>query len=120
MPESTTACVPALAISTCDTSSPTTSSTKARPRRSAMADRQMLPVHTKRMEKGGASADGRLTSTVCGSVRPRAAGDSSQGLPEDHEVEGQRPVLHVAYVDAYGVVPGEIGAAADLPEPREA
>src|SRR3954451_11266854 len=42
------------------------------------------------------------------------------GLPEDHEVERQRPVLDVADVDPHRVVPREVGPAADLPEPGEA
>src|SRR3712207_4917238 len=54
------------------------------------------------------------------SVRSGTAEDGPHGLPEDHEVEGQRPVLHVARVGPHGVVPREVRAPADLPQTGDA
>src|SRR3954452_3418916 len=120
MEDPTTACVPALTIRTWPASSPNTSARNARPNRSANAERQMFPVQTSSTVNGGESDDERLTATLCGSVRPGTAQDRPDRLPEDHEVKGQRPVLHVADVDAHRVVPGEIGSPADLPEAGKA
>src|SRR3954447_25863261 len=53
------------------------------------------------------------------SVGPRTPQDRSESLPKDHEVERQRPVLDVANVDPYRVVPGQVGAAAHLPQASE-
>src|SRR3954447_24659299 len=96
----------------------------------------MLPVQTNSTVKTAVRAPGAVTGPVCtsasptlrsttpagtaaGSVGAGAAEDRAHGLPEDHQVEGERPVLDVADVDAHRVVPGEVRAAADLPEPGE-
>src|SRR5688500_14783807 len=78
----------------------------------------MLPVHTSNTVKA-TSRPGWITGTLRRSVRPGAAHDGPDRLPEDHEVEGQRPVLDVADVDAHGIVPGEVRPAAHLPEAGE-
>src|SRR4051812_16730814 len=84
-----------------------------------MADRQMLPVQTSRTVKA-ASGGWAGTRTVCRAVRTRTAQDGPHGLPEDHQVEGERPVLDVADVDAHRLVPRQVRAAADLPEAGDA
>src|SRR3712207_1647163 len=50
------------------------------------------------------------------SVRPRTAQDSASGAPEDHQVQGEGPVLHVAHVQLHGLVPAQVRATADLPQ----
>src|SRR3954447_15009929 len=94
----------------------------------------MLPVQTNSTVKTAVRAPGAVTGPVCtsasptlrsttpagtaaGSVGAGAAEDRAHGLPENHQVEGERPVLDVADVDAHRVVPGEVRATADLPEP---
>src|SRR5690349_19668451 len=79
----------------------------------------MLPVQTSRTVSAG-SGGWAGTRTVCRSVRTRTAQDGPHGLPEDHQVEGEGPVLDVADVDAYRLVPGEVGASADLPQAGDA
>src|SRR3954451_16375387 len=105
----------------------------------------MLPVHTNSTVNSALRCWASVTGTVCAcaresgtstpwlsgststvgrscrsaSVGPGAADDGADGLPKDHEVEGQRPVLDVAHVDAHRVVPGEVGATADLPQAGE-
>src|SRR5215468_1143889 len=54
------------------------------------------------------------------SVSTRAPYHGERRLPEDHEVESQRPVLHIAKVQPDRLVPGEITATADLPQTGEA
>src|SRR5215212_9911859 len=75
----------------------------------------MLPVQTS-STVNAASGPGWVTGTLCGSVRPGPAEHRPHGLPEDHEVEGQRPVLDVPDVDPHRVVPREVRAATDLPQ----
>src|SRR5947208_3024355 len=77
----------------------------------------MFPVQTSRMLKAEDVCPGMTGSLR--SVRPGAAQHRAGGLPENHEVERERPVLDVADVDAHRVVPGEIRAAADLPQAGE-
>src|SRR3954454_9503458 len=79
----------------------------------------MFPVQTSRTVRAG-SGDLPGTRTVCRSVRTRAAHDGAHGLPEDHQVERERPDLDVADVDAHRLVPREVAAAADLPEAADA
>src|SRR5687768_12225622 len=79
----------------------------------------MLPVHTSSTVKA-ASRPGWITGTLCRSVRPGPAQNGADGLPEDHEVERQRPVLDISDVDPHRVVPREVRPTADLPEPGEA
>jgi hypothetical protein len=74
-----------------------------------MAERQMLPVHTSRIVKAAGTGDGSITGTLSRSVGPRAANDSPDRLP----------VLDIPDVHAHGIVPGQVGAPADLPQPRE-
>jgi len=40
-------------------------------------------------------------------------------LPQNLQIEGERPVLDVAKVEANGVIAFQVGASADLPEPGE-
>src|SRR5882724_2258588 len=54
------------------------------------------------------------------SVRAGAPDDGEGRLPEDHQVKGEGPVLHVTQVQPDRLVPGEIAATADLPQPRYA
>src|SRR3954447_4799589 len=54
------------------------------------------------------------------SVGAGASDDRADGPRKDHEVERQGPVLDVAHIKAHGVIPGEVRASADLPQPRDA
>jgi hypothetical protein len=61
---STTAWMPALTSCTCAAARPITSARKARPGRSAIAERQMLPVHTTSTVKTGRPDSGADTGRV--------------------------------------------------------
>src|ERR1700760_3046421 len=50
------------------------------------------------------------------SVGARALEHGGGGLPQDLQVERVRPVLHVADVEPDGLVVGQVGTAADLPQ----
>src|SRR3954447_18303925 len=54
------------------------------------------------------------------SVRPARRQDGEDRLPEDLQVERERPVLDVVEVEPDAVLPGQVGPAADLPQPRDA
>src|SRR3712207_7089779 len=43
----------------------------------------------------------------------------STRLPQDHEIHRDRPVVDVAQVEPHGLVPAEVGPAADLPQAGE-
>ena len=43
-----------------------------------------------------------------------------EGLPQDQQIERERPVLHVSQIKAQGVLTAEIRAAADLPQAGQA
>src|SRR5215472_1262731 len=51
-----------------------------------------------------------------GSVRTVPAGDCRPRLPQDEQVERERPVLDVAKVQPDRFLPGQIGPAVDLPQ----
>src|SRR5450631_508869 len=50
------------------------------------------------------------------SVRTATSQHGAGGLPQDHEVNSRRPVLHVVEVEAHGLFPRQIRATADLPK----
>src|SRR5215831_10597279 len=52
-------------------------------------------------------------------IGARALEHCRPGLPEDLQVEGQRPVLHVTQVKPDRLVPGKIRPSADLPQPGD-
>ena len=49
-----------------------------------------------------------------------APDDSGARLPEDLEIEGERPVLHVAKVEPHGILSAQVGSSVDLPESCQA
>src|SRR5262252_3616149 len=51
-----------------------------------------------------------------GLVGARAVEHCRPGLPEDLQVEGQRPVFDVTHVKPDRLVPGQVRAPADLPQ----
>src|SRR5690606_4377335 len=67
----------------------------------------------------GPGTPGRSPDAAERSVGAGSSENRSHGLPQDHEIERQRPVLHVADVDADGVLPGEVRTPADLPQTAE-
>ena len=62
----------------------------------------------------------RWVRLVNHSVRSGSPDDHCERLPENLQVERERPVLHVPEVQAHGLVPGQVGAAAHLPQAGEA
>src|ERR1035438_10801440 len=56
---------------------------------------------------------------VTWSVGPAALDHSGAGLPQDLEVQSERPVLHVPQVEPDGVLPAQVGSPVDLPEPGQ-
>ena len=101
-----------------------------RPRRSApprasrlrsCAPRRQPIGHSRRARSLRASdahlgvASGSLGGTRF-SRRRGCASDGADGLPEDGEVGGERPVLDVVEVEPDAVLPGQVGASADLPQ----
>src|ERR1700676_5136356 len=54
------------------------------------------------------------------SVRPASVEHGCKRLPQHHEVHHHRPVLDVQQVKSHRLLPWELGAAADLPEPGHA
>src|SRR3954447_10862644 len=59
------------------------------------------------------------TSCAFFSVRPARRQHGKDRLPEDLQVEGERPVLDVVEVESDAVLPRQVGPAADLPEARD-
>src|ERR1043165_3420454 len=54
------------------------------------------------------------------SVGPLSGYHSPHRLPQNHRVEGQRPVLHVPQVQPDRLLPRQIAATADRPQPGHA
>src|ERR1700760_2264473 len=54
------------------------------------------------------------------SVGAHSADDRLAGLPKDLQVEQERPVLDVPEIEPDRFLPGQIGSAADLPQPGDA
>src|SRR5450755_3770181 len=59
-------------------------------------------------------------SPATGSVRAGSVQYGRACLPQNLQVEDKRPVLHIAQIEPDRLLPGQVGAAVDLPQPGDA